>query len=179
MIGASLPYEWLATGEGLLGDREGLLNALKKSGVESIELRTVLLRHDPAEVLRVAEMLWAKDLQITVHAKAHKRETAISEVFDPLSLVLQNLRQENLTVVIHPIKGDNAAMLAELADYRDAHGYPVTIALENNRLLPDKSEGDSARLVLDAVTAADRVGVGICFDMGHYCYYRKSRFRGT
>ena len=176
MIGASLPYEWLASGEGLLGDREALLNALKKSGVESIELRTVFLRHDPAEVLRVAEMLWAKNFQITVHVKAHKRETAVSEVFDPLSLVLKNLRQEALTLVLHPVKGDNASMLAELADYRDAHGYPVTIALENNRLLPDKSEGDCARLVLDAVVAADRADVGICFDMGHYCYYRKKNF---
>ena len=176
MIGASLPYEWLATGEGLLGDVDGVLNALQKSGVESIELRTVFLKHDPAQVLRVAELLWAKGFQITVHVKAHARETAVSEVFDPLSLVLKNLRQENLTVVLHPVKGDNAAMLAELADYRDAHGYPVTVALENNRLLPDKSEGDCAKLVLDAVVAANREGVGICFDMGHYCYYRKRHF---
>lgn len=173
MIGVSLPYEWLASGEGLLGDADHLLNHLKANGVESIELRTVFLRHDPCEVLRVAERLWNMGFQITVHAKAHSREMAVSEVFDPISEVLKNLRQERLTVVIHPVKGDNAAMLCELADYRDAHGYPVTIALENNRLLPDKSEGDSAALVLDAVTAANREGVGICFDMGHYCYYCK------
>lgn len=176
MIGASLPYEWLATSEGLLGDVDRVLNALKRSGVESIELRTVFLRHDPAEVLRVAELLWDKGFQITVHVKAHSRELAVSEVFDPLSLVLANLRQENLTVVLHPVKGDNAAMLVELADYRDAHGYPVTIALENNRLLPDKSEGDSAKLILDAVTKANRENIGVCFDMGHYCYYRKKNF---
>ena len=179
MIGVSLSYDWLAGGEGLLGNVDSLLTRLKRQGVESIELRTVFLHHAPKDVLRVAEMLWDKNFQITVHAKAHSRELAVSEVFDPISSVLQNLRQENLTVVIHPIKGDNVAMLHELADYRDAHGYPVTIALENNRVLPDKSEGDCAALVYDAVNRTDRERVGICFDMGHYCYYWKKNHEGA
>ena len=178
MIGVSLPYEWLAGGEGLLGDVNTVLENLKARGVDSIELRTVFLRHDPLEVLRVAEMLWKSGFQISVHAKAHSKEQAIEEVFSPISEVLKNLRQEKLTVVIHPIKGDNAAMLCALADYRDANGYPVTIALENNRLLPDKSEGDCAALVLNAVMAANRKDVGICFDMGHYGYYWKKNREG-
>ena len=173
MIGVSLAYDWLAGREGLLGDVNTVLKNLRELDVDSIELRTVFLRHDPHEVLRVAEMLWKNGFQITVHAKAHSRETAIEEVFSPISEVLKNLRQEKLTVVIHPVRGDNAAMLCELADYRDAHGYPVTVALENNRLLPDKSEGDCAATVLDAVIAANRKNVGICFDMGHYAYYWK------
>ena len=47
----------------------------------------------------------------------------------------------------------------------------MQIALENNRLLPDKTEGDCAAFVLDAVTRANRKNVGICFDFGHYAYY--------
>lgn len=178
MIGVSLSYDWLAGRDGLPGDRNILLNELKQRGVNSIELRTVFLRHDSHEVLRVADMLWDRGFSITVHAKAHSREQAVSEVFDPLSEVLKNLRQERLTVVIHPVKGDNAAMLCELADHRDANGYPVTIALENNRLLPDKSEGDCAALVLDAVMTANRENIGICFDMGHYGYYWKKHHEG-
>ena len=111
MIGVSLPYEWLAGGEGLLGDVNTVLENLRARGVDSIELRTVFLRHDPLEVLRVAEMLWKSGFQISVHAKAHSKEQAIEEVFSPISEVLKNLRQEKLTVVIHPVKGDNAAML--------------------------------------------------------------------
>ncbi|MBQ8432986.1 MAG: MBL fold metallo-hydrolase [Clostridia bacterium] len=173
MIGVSLPYEWLASGQGLLGNVDSVLTALKRRGVESVELRTVFLRHDPAEVLRVAEMLWDRGFQISVHVKAHSEQEAVREVFEPLSRVLSHLRQERLVVVLHPVRGDNVAMLHALADHRDAHGYPVTIALENNRLMPDKTEGDCAALVFDAVHTANRENVGICFDMGHYCYYRK------
>lgn len=179
MLGISLPYEWLATEIGLLQEVDPVLDALKKRGVESIELRTVFLRHDPDEVLRVAERLWSKGFRISVHVKAHSRELAVREVFDPLAKILTHLRQDRLVAVLHPVRGDNAAMLRDLADYRDAHGYPLTIALENNRLLPDKSEGDSAALVLDAVRSAARDNVGICFDMGHYAYYRKKNFPHT
>ena len=173
MLSVSLPFEWLSTGIGVLGDVDPLLKTLKEQGVKSIELRTVLLRHTPEEVLRVAELLWEKGFRISVHVKAHSAEQAVSEVFDPLSLVLAHLRQDRLVAVLHPIKGDNAALLQSLADHRDAHGYPLTIALENNRLLPDHSEGDCAALVLDAVQKADRQEVGICFDMGHYAYFCK------
>ena len=174
MIGVSLPYEWLAgkTSEPL-GDPKELLVRLRNRGVDSIELRTVFLRHDPKEVLRVAEFLWDLGFSLTVHVKAHDRERATEEVFAPVREVLEHLRQEKLTLTLHPVKDDNAAMLRELAAYRDAHGYPVVIALENNRLLPDKTEGDCAALVFDAVYQADQKDVGICFDFGHFLYFRK------
>ncbi len=176
MIGVSLPYEWLAGGAGLLGEVDGVLDALRAHGVGSIELRTVFLRHDPEEVLRVANRLWDRGFQISVHVKAHSREGAVQEVFSPVARVLQELRQERLCLVLHPVLGDNAEMLRELAAHRDAMGYPVTLALENNRLLPDRSEGDCAALVYDAVCQANLPDVGICFDMGHYAYYRKKHF---
>ncbi len=72
--------------------------------------------------------------------------------------------------------GDNTKLLTVLADHIDTNGYPVTLTLENNRLLPDKTEGDSASLVFDAVRGVNRKNVGICFDMGHYLYYRKKNF---
>jgi len=99
-------------------------------------------------------------------------ETAVSDVFAPLKKVFP-LKQKKLNVTVHPIVGDNAAVLCALSDHIEKENLPVTISLENNRRLPDKTEGDSVALVLDAVKAAGRDNVGICFDMGHFAYYVK------
>ena len=176
MIGVSLPFKWLLTGGGSLGSRAALLSALKERGTESIELRTVRPDHDAADVLRVAELLWNSGFQITVHSSVKSAETAAEDVFSPLSALLRALRQKHLTVTVHPIDGDNVQMLRGLSKVITMHGYPVTVALENNRLLPDRSEGDSAALVLAAVKETALPNVGICFDMGHYLYYRKKNF---
>jgi len=174
MIGVSLPYDWLLTGEGVPGcDRNAFLTSLKNSGVESIEIRTVLYRHSPSDVLAVAERLWNFGFSITVHSHIRSGETAIYDMFSPLGEVLKNLRQEKLTLALHAITEDNVKILTELSDYSIKMGYPVYIALENNRLLPDNSEGDSAAFVLDTVKKVGRRNVGICFDMGHYMYYLK------
>ncbi len=176
MIGVSLPFEWLKSGTGLDVDREGMLQKLKKQGVRSIELRTVDPAHSPDDVGAVADMLWDRGFLISVHGRVKSRETAVSDVFLPLQKMLSSLRQAKVNVTVHPIDGDNAEMLCELADYVEDHGFPVTIALENNRLLPDKTEGNSAELVLSAVQKADRACVGICFDFGHYLYYRMKNY---
>lgn len=169
MIGVSLPFGWFSDGT----DTDSILKLLKKHGVGSVELRTVRPHHDPQTVLDAANILWNAGFQITVHGSVKLQETAISEVFDPLQKLLPNLRQEKLNITIHPVVGDNAAMLVALSDHILEKGYPVTIALENNRLLPDKTQGDSVALVQAAVEQADRSNIGICFDMGHYAYYIK------
>ena len=86
---------------------------------------------------------------------------------------MKELKQEQLVVTVHPIDGDNVKMITALSDHCLSEGYPVVIALENNRLLPGKKEGDCAALVLETVEAVNRENVGICFDFGHYAYYRK------
>ena len=172
MIGVSLPFKWLLDGEGTLGDRDALLDELKQSNVRSVELRSVKPDTLPDDVKSVAEMLWDKGFMITVHGTVSSVETAVENVFKPLESVLAVLRQPSLNVTIHPVVGDNAKMLTNLSDYIRKNSLPVTIALENNRLMPDKTEGDSAELVLNAVAKVDRPEVGICFDFGHYIYYR-------
>ena len=169
MIGVSLPFSWFSDGT----DIGPILRLLKDQGVGSVELRTVRPHHEPQAVLDAANILWDAGFQITVHGSVTLAETAVSEVFDPLKLLLPHLRQEMLNITIHPIVGDNVAMLVALSDHILEKGYPVTIALENNRKLPDKTEGDSVALVQAAVEKADRPNVGICFDMGHYAYYIK------
>ena len=175
MIGVSLPFGWFSDGT----DIGGILQLLKNQGVGSVELRTVRPHHEPQAVLDAANILWDAGFQITVHGSVKLAETAISEVFDPLKLLLPGLRQEKLNITIHPIVGDNAAMLVALSDHILENNYPVTIALENNSKLPDKTEGDSVALVQAAVEQADRPNVGICFDMGHYAYYIKKNCPDT
>ena len=163
MIGISLPYKWLCGGKGLPVPPSVLLPQLYRRGVGSIELRTVPIGGDPKEVLRVADLLWDYGFSVTVHANAKSAEGVLEEVLQPLSAVLMHLRQRELIVTVHPIVGDNVAMLRALSDEAIRRGYPVRFALENERRLPDKSEGDSLALVLDAVRMVDRENVGICW----------------
>ena len=80
--------------------------------------------------------------------------SSVEDVLVPLEELLAHRRQPWLTVTVHPVVGDNAAMLRALSDYAYGHGHPIQIALENERRLPDKTEGDSLSLVLAAVTEA-------------------------
>ena len=171
MIGISLPYKWLCGGKGLPIPPCVLLPQLFRRGVRSIELRTVPIDGDPEEALRVADLLWEYGFCVTVHANAKSAEGIVTEVLQPISAILKHLRQRELIVTVHPIVGDNAEMLRTLSDEAIAKDYPVRFALENQRLLPDKSDGDSLALVLDAVRTVGRENVGICFDMGHYLWY--------
>ncbi len=173
MLGVSLPFKWLLSGEGELGERADVLSALRERGVKSIELRTVRPYHTATQAYAAAKMLWDMGFWITVHGQAKSLPSAIQDVFAPLEELLAALPQPSLTIVLHPIDGDNAAVLRALSTYAEQQGYPVRFALENNRLLPSGKEGDCAALVLDAVKRAERENVGICFDMGHYMYYVK------
>lgn len=170
MIGISLPYIWLL-GDEQLSKPEVLLPQLWGKGVRSIELRMIPAGEKPENVRRAADILWDYGFEITIHATAKTAENAVAEVLTPLSAVIAHKRQSNFIVTIHPIVGDNTAMLLKLSDYLYDHNYPVRIALENERKLPDKTMGDGLKLVLDAVTQVNRENVGICFDMGHYAWY--------
>ena len=170
MIGVSLPLSLFE--EGAKEERQPLLDYLKREGVESIELRTVRKHSDPAQVRTAMEIVWSEGFQVTVHGEVKSVESSVADVFAPLALAFP-LKQNKLNVTVHPIVGDNGAMLRALSDHILEKGLPVTLSLENNRLLPDKTEGDSLALVLEAVKSVDRENVGVCFDMGHFAYYVK------
>lgn len=174
MLSASLPFSFLLSGGEPYGEIQPLLCDLRARGVQSAELRPVRPNTPPEDVLAAANTIWNAGLRLSVHGTVASTETAVDDVFAPLSLMLPALRQDALVIVVHPIIGDNAAMLRALDAHIDAHHLPVRIALENNRLLPDKkTDGDSVALVLAAVQAAQCEHVGICWDMGHYLYFLK------
>ncbi len=179
MIGVSLPLKTWLGGSRAKEEKLRDLAVLRESGAESVELRTVRVFYDPEIVLNAAKLVWDAGMQITVHGWVESAETAVRDVFHPLEPLLAELKQDSLTVTIHPICSDNAAVLTALSDHILERRLPVRIALENNRLMPDKvSEGDSTALVLDAVQRANRENVGICFDMGHFEYYRRKNRPG-
>ncbi len=187
MIGVSLPYPWLVRGGSPYGDRTKMLERLREAGVSSVELRTVRPGTDPNEVKKAADLLWDAGFQITVHGDAAPLPSRAAEppgdepldeafaakTFEPLALVLEYLRQPRLIVTIHPKMSRNDEMLAAFDRCVRAHDLPVVIALENSRLMPDKkTEGDCASLVAEAVGKVKSDKIGVCFDMGHYRYYR-------
>ena len=171
MIGMSLQYGSLLKTKDEQLEPEIILPKLWDHGVRSIELRAISPTDCPKEALRVANTVWDYGFQITVHSKPKSVESAVDDVFIPLSHILSHMRQRELIVTIHPVVGDNVAMLIALSDHITKHKYPVRIALENNRRMPDGTNGDSLALVLDAVTRADRKNLGVCFDMGHWAWY--------
>ena len=171
MLGVSMPYSWLTEQSELPIPPCELLPQLYSRGVRSIEIRAVKYNADPDAVFSAASLLWMHGFQVTVHGSLRSYETAIQDIFSPLVKVLAHLKQDQLTVTIHPLNTDNVPILTTLADHIDENGYPVRIALENNRLLPCKQEGNCADFVFDAVQRTDRDHIGICFDFGHYTYY--------
>lgn len=187
MLGTSLPFKYLLSGEGHgLLPRDELLARLHDAGCSSIELRSVPPSTPPADVLAAASYVWNAGMKITLHGSVKSATSAVSDIFNPISLLLKELHRNGneLIVVIHPIAGDdtpaaNVEMLKALAAYISENRLRVRIALENNRKLPNGSEGDSMSLVLDAVTGADNSAVGICFDMGHWLYHVKTSGSGV
>ena len=172
MIGISLRFRWLlGTKSAHYPDPQELLPLLYDAGVRSIELRPLAPNDDPDEVLGLVNSLWDQGFFVTVHGSVDTVENAVEEVFYPLRGVLANMRQDGLTVTLHPINGDNRAMLLKLSDHINENKLPVRIALENNKHMPDKSNGDCVMFVLDIVRDVNRENIGICFDLGHYAYY--------
>jgi len=178
MIGVSLSYDELVYTENESIKPENLLPKLRERGVKCIELRTVSEDALSKEVLGVANLLWDHGFYVTVHAECRSFESAAADVFVPLSQMLANLRQKDLVITLHPVIGDNAAMLTMLSNHIIEHRLPVRIALENNRKMPNGSDGDCLSFVLDTVLRVDRKNVGICFDMGHYAWYAEN-FTGS
>ena len=131
MIGVSLPIKWLISGEGLDVDREDLLRKLKDRGVRSIELRTVVPTHSPDDVSAVANMLWNRGFLISVHGRVKSAKTAVSDVFSPLQKTLTSLRQAKLNITVHPVKGDNVAMLCELVLLYEKAEHTHTLGAED------------------------------------------------
>jgi len=173
MVGVSLSPQFILEEFNEYGPAYQMLKMLQDQGVESIELRSIMPDDCPDMILQVANRLWDMGLQISVHGVIDTEKTVVEDMLAPLEKVLRSLRQPKLCITVHPTVWDNVSMLTAVSDHILANGLPVQIALENERLLVDETEGDSTAQVLAIVKKVDRQNIGICFDMGHYTYYLK------
>jgi len=176
MLSVSLPFKELVEGNGL--GSEEFISELASLGVKSIELRAVRGSEDPAAVLTAAERVWRQNVRVSVHTGPRSAETAVEDIFRPLSGLLQAGKQEETVLVLHPVNGadllsDNVRMMQSLTAYARNNALSVKFALENNRKMPDKSEGDSVELVKNVIREIDPEYAGLTFDFGHYAWYSK------
>ena len=91
--------------------------------------------HSASDVRRVAERLWDDGFHISLHGDVKTADCAVTELFTPIKELLASLRQNTINITVHPINDDNVKMLTAVVDYIEQSGVPVTVALENNRLL--------------------------------------------
>ena len=141
MIGVSLPFKWLIRGDGTLGSVDTVLTELCAKNVKSIELRTVRYNHSCDDVLMVANTLWNKGFSITVHSEARTLESAIDDVFAPLSELMKHLRQDNLNVTLHPIilthlyeNGTDLLTIKELMGHKSLYSTTVYVHLSGSAI---------------------------------------------
>lgn len=177
MLGVSLPFPSLADGKDL--GAEPFLEQLAETGVQNAEIRTVFAQADPETVYAAAKNVWRRGMRISVHTAPRSAETAVRDVFGPLRAVLKAEKQPQILLVLHPVKGDdllseNLKMLDALTGEIRRSACPVKLALENNRLLPDRTPGDSAGLVLQAIRGGDPEYAGLCFDFGHFAWVTRA-----
>ena len=172
MIGASFSIDELNGVVDALGKTADIVEKLGKNGIESIEIRPVPIGYPADEVLRIVKLIKDSGLNVTIHADVSgKIEMSLREVFLPLTKIFDESLQSNTVITVHPIDGDNVAMLKILSDHIKENNIPAIIAFENNRLMPDGSNGDCTKIVSQAVTYLGRENVGVCFDTGHYYNY--------
>ncbi len=177
MIGVSLPFSELVSGRDLGSDR--FLDDLFEQGVRNIELRPVPAEQDAQSVFVAATRVWRHGMQISVHTSPRSVTTAVCDVFAPLKEILKAQKQEKMILVLHPVSGtilfdDNRRMMETLAGVIDRDQNGAMLALENNRLMPDHSDGDSADFVMRVIEEAKPQYAGICFDFGHFAWATKS-----
>ena len=103
------------------GGSEGLLTFLEGYGVNHIELRTVLPGDDPAEILQIADRLWARGVSVTVHGTMPAREIPAETPFETLYpsllplLAALRARGERLCLTFHAVHSKTDPDLAALA----------------------------------------------------------------
>lgn len=129
---------------------------------DSTELRIVSCDADPRVVLNAVNVLKAKGLWVTIHG------TLGDDFFVPYRELFAAGLQESYNITVHPLATaeETRAALVKICDEIEEKGYPVTIALENQRLKIDKTYGTCA----DVEDMASEIGskhLHLCFDFGH------------
>ncbi len=159
---------------------EDLLRRLYRTGVRSVELRTVKKDTPPETVRHDFEMCRAFGMNVTVHGNLHRASTAVEDIFRPLELLLREKTADCLKITVHELLSpdETAEALLLLSDRAAKEDCKITVCLENGRLNPDKTMGETSARILDIVKKVDRENVKITWDFGHMWFAVKANGLG-
>ncbi|WP_248924652.1 sugar phosphate isomerase/epimerase family protein [Paenibacillus hamazuiensis] len=159
------------------------LQALKVSGIGSIEVRILPRGADPQSYQEMIDLIWSMGLRLTIHGHVAGEHpgTRFIETYPSMAHILKHFHkyQDRLTMTLHAFDAKTGSeeelhrktvkLLREWTAMVDAEELPLRFAVENNRKKAGKVDpGDSIRGVVRMVEEIDHPAVGICFDMGHY-----------
>ena len=132
--------------------------------LDSVELRTVSSAAYSDTVLGAVKSLKERGLTVTLHGKLCEAE----EFFTPYLRLFSEGLEDSYTITVHPVGGfeNTERLLRDICAMIDAEGYPVTVALENQRMKESQSFGTCAE-VEEIVARIDSPHLSICFDFGH------------
>jgi len=183
MIGVTLPLDlYIGTDHqaycALLDAYGGLntmLDCLRDSGVESIEVHIVTAQTSAETVRGCIDLAAGHGLHTTLHGMLNPDADAF--------LASYTLLDKPTNITVHALYGEPSRTVSALAAIQEkaaASGIPITLTLENNRHKPHRPDiidpGDSCESVLAMVSQL--TGTGITWDMGHY-YHNLCKFRHT
>ena len=157
------------------GGHMALLRGIGNMGVGAIELRSIRPDTPEAVTAACAADVLNSGLKLTVHATL--TDTTAEGFFAPLRPALKLIPREHgpTPLTVHSLRtgsepldqANTVRMLKLLADYAADRGWPVILALENNRIHRSGLSIMDCHGVEATVREADRPNVGVCFDFGH------------
>ncbi|WP_282940340.1 TIM barrel protein [Paenibacillus sp. RC67] len=162
---------------------ELLLDALKSSGVGSIEIRILPRGADEWAYRDLIQTIWDVGLQVTIHGHVAGEHpgSRFAEIYPSMSYVLKHFHkyQDSLTMALHAFDAKTGSeeelhrqtveLLQDWVGMIDAEQLPLRIGIENNRKKSSKVDpGDSIEGVLRIVNEVNSPYVGITWDMGHF-----------
>lgn len=150
------------------GGKENLFFYLKEH-VDVVEISTIGSKSDPHTFMEAVCFCAKYDLGVTIHGLLKENEPA-KDFFTPYLPLFQEKLQESYLITLHPLKQkvDTIKALRELCSYAEEQKYPVTFALENQRLTQDYSVNGICKSVGEIVAHVDSNRVHTCFDFGHH-----------
>lgn len=143
------------------GGEEAFLDFCAAS-VDSTELRMVACDAAPRVVLNAVKTLKSKGLSVTIHG------TLGEDFFSPYRELFAAGLQESYNITVHPLATaeETEKMLRKICEEIEREGYPVRIALENQRLKKGKTYGICAD-VEEIARVINSKHLELCFDFGH------------
>jgi hypothetical protein len=173
--------EWIAHYESI----ELFLDALKASGVSSIEL-WYLSRWANSWVYReIIELIWGMGFALTIRGEAanQSRGACFMDVYPSMSFIASHFHkyQPSLLMTLPLMQAGSAHVsAAELQEQTirclrhwtelvTEEELPITFALENSRMSSEcPISGGSLEMLIHIVDEVESASVGICWDLGAY-----------